>query len=155
MTAPDASSPPDSGVEEPVVPGDPSDDEALSWGGELDATHVDASKNPVIRGAARAPSPERPAGSGSLVGMGVLGGIYLLYTVAWLVSASVLPVAGGTALSALFAEGLRVLAIMAPAFWFVATLWFGQTISVRARFVWLVVGVVVLFPWPFLMTRAF
>jgi hypothetical protein len=131
-------------------------DEGLSWGDESDATYVDAPQNAVLPERAK---PSRPAretdGSGSLVGMGVFGGIYLLYTVAWLISGSVLPVTGGSAVSDVFAEVLRVVAIMAPAFWFVGTLWLGQQSSLRTRFVWLVIGVLVLVPWPFIMTRSF
>lgn len=152
-----AASPPDAGLadREPHEPAGDQHEDALSWGDEHDTTYADASKNPIVTRAPRMRPEDRPTGSGSLVGMGVLGGIYLLYTVAWLVSGSVLPVAGGTALSSLFAELLRVLAIMAPAFWFVATLWLGQSSSTRTRFVWLAIGVVVLIPWPFIFTRAF
>jgi hypothetical protein len=149
MTTPqDAASPPDA----------EHDDDALSWGDESDATYVDAPQNDVLQHARTKKTrggQDGHEGSGALVGMGVFGGLYLLYTVAWLISASVLPVSGGSSLSNTFAEVLRVLAIMAPAFWFVATLWLGRTSSNRARFVWLLVGAVVLIPWPFIMTRSF
>lgn len=137
-----ASSPPDRAVDH--------DDEALSWGDADDATHVDAAHNPLHTGAGRERDPEAPAGSGALVGFGVFGGIYLLYTVAWLISGSVM-----SGIAGFGSEVLRVLAIMAPAFWFVATLWVGQRSTNRAKFTWLVVGALVLVPWPFILTRSF
>ncbi|MCJ1713298.1 hypothetical protein ACLBWP_08565 [Microbacterium sp. M1A1_1b] len=142
-----AASPPDGAV-------DHDDEAALSWDDADDATHVDAAHNPVRAKARPEPDAERPLGSGALVGMGVFGGIYLLYTVAWLVSASLLTVTG-TGVAGIASEAMRVLAIMAPAFWFAATLWLGQGSRDRTKFTWLLVGALVLIPWPFIMTRSF
>lgn len=141
---------PDGGVTSPPDPDvtdrPDEDDDALSWGDADDATHVDAAHNPVDRATTRRESD----GSGALVGFGVLGGLYLLYTVAWLVGASAM-----TGTTGLAAEAMRVLAIMAPAMWFVTTLWVGQARPNRTRFTWLVIGAVVLIPWPFILTRSF
>ncbi|WP_144763796.1 hypothetical protein [Curtobacterium sp. 9128] len=142
-----AASPPDGAL-------DHEDDAALQWGDADDATHVDAAHNPVRVKAQRDRDVEEPLGSGALIGMGVFGGLYLLYTVAWLVSASLLTVAGSGAVGVM-SELMRVLAIMAPAFWFAATLWLGQGSRNRTKFTWLLVGAVVLIPWPFIMTRSF
>ena len=137
-----ASSPPDGST-------DHEDDDALRWDDADDATHVDAAHNPVTVRERPARDDDGPLGSGPLIGFGVLGGLYLLYTVAWLISASTLAVAD--AASAV----MRVLAITAPALWFVATLWLGQSSRNRTKFVWLVIGAVVLVPWPFILTRSF
>ncbi|GGL08672.1 hypothetical protein JOE58_001257 [Curtobacterium luteum] len=137
-----AASPPDGSV-------DHDDDDALSWGDADDATHVDAAHNPVAVKERRSHDDEGPLGSGPLIGFGVLGGLYLLYTVAWLISASVLAVGD------LASEVMRALAIVAPALWFVATLWIGQSSRNRTKFVWLLIGAVVLIPWPFILTRSF
>jgi hypothetical protein len=137
------------------LPDHAADDAALSWGDENDATYVDAPDNPIRVRAARERDPDAPAGSGALVGMGVFGGIYLLYTVAWLISGSTFSVAVGTTTATVFLELLRVLAIMAPALWFAATVWLASARSTRTRFIWLVIGVIVLVPWPFIMTRSF
>jgi len=142
-----AASPPD-----PAVDND--DDAALSWGDAADATHVDAAHNPVRVRAGRESDAEQPLGSGALIGTGVFGGVYLLYTVAWLVSASVLTITG-TGVVGILSEVMRVLAITAPAVWFAATLWLGQHSRTRTRFTWLLVGALVLIPWPFIMTRSF
>ena len=136
-----AASPPDGSVDH--------DDDALSWGDADDATHVDAAHNPVAVKDRGVRDPEAPETSGALIGFGVFGGLYLLYTVAWMISASVLSVAD------IASEVMRVLAIMAPALWFVATLWLGQHIRNRAKFAWLLIGAVVLIPWPFILTRSF
>lgn len=138
-----AAPPPDGSV-------DHEDDDALRWGDADDATHVDAAHNPVaVRERRSHDGDEGPLGSGPLIGFGVLGGLYLLYTVAWLISASVLAVADPAS------EVMRALAIVAPALWFVATLWLGQSARNRTKFVWLVIGAVVLIPWPFILTRSF
>jgi hypothetical protein len=126
------------------------DDAALSWGDADDATHVDAAHNALTTRSPRARDEDAPVGSGALVGFGVFGGIYLLYTVAWLISGSVMSGVTGVA-----AEVMRVLAIMAPAMWFVVTLWVGQRASNRAKFLWLVIGALALIPWPFILTRSF
>ena len=131
------------------------DDEALSWGDEHDATYVDAPDNAIRVRAPRERDPEAPPGSGALVGMGVFGGVYLLYTVAWLISGSTLSVSGGTGTATVFLEFLRVLAIMAPALWYAATVWLAHSARSRTRFLWLVIGAVVLIPWPFILTRSF
>ncbi|MFJ3385761.1 MULTISPECIES: hypothetical protein [unclassified Curtobacterium] len=142
-----AASPPDGAV-------DHDDEAALSWDDADDATHVDAAHNPVRVKARREHDTDEPLGSGALVGMGVFGGVYLLYTVAWLVSASLLTVTG-TGVAGIASEIMRVLAIMAPAFWFAATLWLGQGTRNRTKFIWLLVGAIVLIPWPFILTRSF
>jgi hypothetical protein len=136
---------------------DHDDADALTWGEERDATYVDAAANELRM--PKAPRPrdggDGPLTSASLGVLGVLGGVYLLYTVAWLVSAASLPVAAGTAAAAAFSQVLRVLAIVAPVAWFTTTLWLGAARRTRTRVLWLVVGVLVLFPWPFLLTRSF
>lgn len=138
-----AASPPDGAV-------DHDDDAALSWGDADDATHVDAAHNAIRTKAPKDRDDDGPIGSGALIGFGVFGGIYLLYTVAWLVSASAMSGVSGIA-----SEIMRVFAIMAPALWFVVTLWVGQRAANRTKFLWLIVGALVLIPWPFILTRSF
>lgn len=54
-----------------------------------------------------------------------------------------------------FVTLLRFLAIVAPALWFAVVIWVARTRSTRTRLLWMLLGAVVLFPWPFLMTRSF
>lgn len=94
--------------------------------------------------------PERrQSGSLELVVFGVLAGVYLLYTVGWLLTAvrTTLP---GTSIvaDAMYQFGLW-LSVLAPA------LWFGLVYAVVAkparRILWLVIGAVVLVPLPFVL----
>lgn len=152
------------------------DDEALSWEGDDDPTlapgwkrvgnaapvaeassvdDADASSDDATAGdagpaaAGAATSPRRQVGSVELVVLGVLAGVYLLYTVGWLLTA-VRTAAPGTSIVAdvMYQAGLW-LSVLAPA------LWFGLVSAVVAkparRIVWLVVGAVVLVPLPFVL----
>jgi len=143
-----AASPPDGSV-------DHDDDEALAWGDADDATHVDAAHNPVAVRQHGGRDPETPETSGSLVGFGVFGGVYLLYTVAWLLTASTAYVADVDTMLTVFVDVLRFLAIVAPALWFTVVLRAGRRRRTRTRLLWMLLGAAVLFPWPFLMTRSF
>lgn len=142
-----AASPPDGSVDH--------DDDALSWGDADDATHVDAAHNPVTVKDRGSRDPDAPETSGSLIGFGVFGGLYLLYTVAWLLTASTSYVADVDTVLTVFVEVLRFLSIIAPALWFTVVLWAGRGSRTRSRLLWMLLGAVVLFPWPFLMTRSF
>lgn len=143
-----AASPPDGSV-------DRDDDEALSWGDADDATHVDAAHNPVAVKDRGGRDPGTPETSGALIGFGVFGGLYLLYTVAWLLTASTSYVANVDTLLTVFVEVLRFLSIVAPALWFTVVLWAARGRRTRTRLLWMLLGAAVLFPWPFLMTRSF
>ena len=104
-----------------------------------------------------APAREMPAqiGNVALVSLGVLGGIYLLYTLGWFI--------GGTRLQAI-APLLLVspaayvpafwLAVLAPAIWFATTLLLTRRSATWVRFVWLAAGALLLVPWPFIMIGA-
>jgi len=150
-----AASPPDGSVDPDVTNAVDHDDEALSWGEADDATHVDAAHNPVAVKDRGDRDPEAPETSGALVGFGVFGGLYLLYTVAWLLTASTSYVSGVDTVLTVFVEVLRFLAILAPALWFTVVLWAARGSRTRTRLLWMLLGAVVLFPWPFLLTRSF
>ena len=125
---------------------DGDDDEALTWGDERDASHV-AARGEV---APTSDADEGPQvmGSGALVAHGVLGGAFLLSAVGWLVSAGrfayVFPDAGTTLLWRL---GVG-LAVLAPVLWFTATLVLVPARRTRRRLLVLVVGVLLVAPWP-------
>ncbi|GAB3120952.1 DNA polymerase III subunit gamma/tau [Glaciibacter psychrotolerans] len=85
----------------------------------------------------------------ALVGLGVLGGIYLLYTIGWFVGVSRIrnPLADPVG-EFMFTLGTW-LAVAAAPLWFGATFWL--TIDRRrVRILWLVIGVVLLVPIPFI-----
>jgi hypothetical protein len=88
------------------------------------------------------------ADSIALVVTGVFAGIYLLFTVAWLITALRDPVRIADPLGeAMFVIGLWMAVAAVPAV-FVASLIAGRT-KLPLRFVWLVAGALVLIPWPY------
>jgi hypothetical protein len=99
--------------------------------------------------ADEAAAERRQTGSVELVVFGVLAGVYLLYTVGWLLTA-VRTATPGTSIvaDAMYQLGLW-LSVLAPA------LWFGLVSAVVARparrILWLVIGAVVLVPLPFVL----
>jgi hypothetical protein len=89
--------------------------------------------------------------SAALVAFGVVGGVYLLYTFGWVVSFSRYQVPLMADFTVISYRITQVLAIAAPPVWFVAALLILQKRDVRYRFLWLVIGVLLLVPWPFLL----
>lgn len=87
--------------------------------------------------------------SGQGILMGVLGGFYLLFSAAWIVTALRNPVQISDPLgSFMFVTGLWM-AAFAPAAWFSATLVLGRHRSFLWRFAILALGAVVVIPWPY------
>ena len=125
---------------------DGDDDEALTWGDERDTSHVAA--RDVAAPTGGADDGPQVMGSGALVAHGVLGGAFLLSAVGWLVSADafayVFPDAGTTLLWRL---GVA-LAVLAPVLWFTVTIMLVPARRTRRRLLLLVVGVLLVAPWP-------
>jgi len=166
-----------------AVPDTPDDDDALRWDGDdepapqLPAGWVAKGKGAdrVVTEGAAAPAPQHvgavedvpdaaadPAalGNGALIGLGMLGGVYLLYTIGWIIGGlRLLGVAGMMMASdgqgpAMWTAGNTVmtwLAILAPAIWFLTVAVLSKGRRAWVRWVWLVAGAVVLVPWPLLM----
>jgi len=111
--------------------------------GEVGAIEVDGTVTPA--------DTEEPAGLSTpmLLLVGVVGGVYLLYTIGWIVGGLRLkPLASFLVSDVMFLPWF-VLAIAAPALWFLA----GWVLT-RGRAAWirvavLLAGVVLLVPWPF------
>lgn len=84
-----------------------------------------------------------------LLTLGVVGGVYLLYSIGWVVGGLRLkPLANLIVADAMYVPWF-VLAVLAPALWFLAA-W----VLTRGRAAWLricmlLLGVVLLVPWPF------
>ncbi len=128
---------------------DAADAEALSTGVEA----LDAPASDGVPDAANADGVT--LSNASLLGIGVLAGVFLLYTIGWFIGAEriapVAPVLLGGDLPFLI---LKWIAIAAPFVWFVVT--FVLTLHSRAwvRFVWLGAGALLLVPWPLIMPFA-
>jgi hypothetical protein len=138
---------------------DPSDDDALSWDGD---GALAAPQRPAPLVDDRRPNGGRTSGGGfALVVLGVLGGIAVLETAFWVRSAFELQIAAslttgtGTPIELLaFVLNLagRVLAVLAPVVWFALIAWRVHVPSRRLAL--LVLGAVLLVPWPAILAVA-
>lgn len=141
-------------------------DDALSWDGDEASTPKDPALprgwNALGKGSdevgtveddgtvTAAGDREHPGlSTAMLLILGIVGGVYLLYTIGWVVAGLRLrPLASFLVDDTMFLPWF-VLAIAAPALWFLAS-W----VLTRGRAAWiriavLIAGVVLLVPWPF------
>ncbi|PRY69105.1 hypothetical protein B0I08_103311 [Glaciihabitans tibetensis] len=99
--------------------------------------------------ATAAPVERQAMSSVMLLSLGVLAGVYLLYTAGWFTSAArniAVPVG---ALDVVMAQLREYLSVAAPALWFVATLLLTRGRKASLRLLLLVLGAIVLLPLPF------
>ncbi|HEY1529818.1 MAG TPA: hypothetical protein VGF80_03315 [Galbitalea sp.] len=153
------------------------DEDALTWAGGRDPSHYEtpAAKpvppaKPAKKNSATAPADsdarsdaaadvpdedELPAPMSSvvLVSLGILGGIYLLYTVGWVVSWQRFVYGAADVLGLVVFQIQQVLAILAPPLWFVTTILLTRNRRPAARLLWLLIGALVLIPWSFTFGR--
>ena len=126
------------------------DDDALSWGGESDPTHVESTVADEAR--QEAPDVAEPGTSSALlVTYGVFGGIFLLYVVGWIIAIQSIPAGSPGALAAVMDRVAEFLAFLSPVLWFFGVLMLTPKSRARTRILWLVLGVLVLAPWPFIL----
>ncbi|HKT56555.1 MAG TPA: hypothetical protein VJR25_07275, partial [Microbacterium sp.] len=101
-----------------------------------------------------------PMGNVALVASGILGGVYLLYVIGWIIGGLRVTRVAGYLVSATGAPSVTWAGGNVVAVWLAAVgpvLWFGAvwllTRRSRAwmRWVWLVAGAVLLVPWPLFM----
>lgn len=164
------------------------DDDALWWDGDDDPTLTSSASArrsdpattlpPGYRAVGRGseagprstPAPDdgtdaEPAlGNVAFVALGVLGGVYLLFSIGWLIGglrlqavAEFLVSSGGAGAPPTWAFGnaaLLVLAVAAPPIWFATTLYLTRGGRPWVRWAVLAAGVVLLVPWPFVMVGA-
>ena len=141
------------------------EEDALSWAGDddrlttgspqsakRDASGASSVKKPRTKAPQEAAeTAELPAGlsSAALIGFGIFAGIYLLFSVAWLITALRNPTQIADALgNAMFQFGLW-LSVAAPAIWLGAVLYLGKDKKVSTRLLYLLLGVAILIPWPY------
>jgi len=103
------------------------------------------STRPAVATALRPGAGQTPGrgGGGLTLPFGV---VYILLTVGWILSAQLLSYPGVDLVGQIMWQFGEFLAIVAAPAWFVVS-----SRYVRARFVWLSVGVLVLVPWPVLL----
>ncbi|MDT0156991.1 DNA polymerase III subunit gamma/tau [Microbacterium sp. ARD32] len=108
----------------------------------------------VPSGGADAENDREPGGlsTASLVALGILGGVYLLYTVGWILGGVGMQLPVTFTLPVLLYQGALWLAVLAPALWFAAVLVLTRGAKGWVRIVWLIAGAVLLVPWPFVVS---
>ncbi|MES1169926.1 MAG: hypothetical protein ABUL47_04480 [Leifsonia sp.] len=134
-------------------PDEESDDEALHWAG--DEARGQSAPALATSGAAdtdagldRDDAPRPHASAARLVGTGVFAGIFLAYTVGWIIAVQGTGYAGTVPLGEIMWQFGEYLAIIASALWFGATTMLTRESRSLVRFGWLALGVVLLVPWP-------
>ncbi|MFS0867235.1 hypothetical protein AB3M83_07860 [Microbacterium sp. 179-B 1A2 NHS] len=99
-------------------------------------------------------SEPAPLGNVALVTLGLLGGIYLLYTIGWIVGGGRMLDAAVFLVAPTAVAPAVVVAVAAPALWFAVTLLLTRHRAVWLRFTGLIAGALLLVPWPFVMVGA-
>lgn len=125
-------------------------EEALSWGDERDPTLVSSKvAKPVTAAVPTDPGARTPLGSALLVFYGALAGVYVLYTVGWVLAALGDTTPSVSVFAQLMHEFGLFCAIAAPALWALAV--FVLARRPLARVAGLALGVLLLVPWPFVL----
>ncbi len=133
------------------------DDEALTWGGTTDPSHDagPATKKAKVDAAPAAAAPVTKQGPSSLllISYGILGGMYLLYTVGWLVVVlnGKLDIPQKDTLHQIMYSVGEYLAIASPALWLLTVLLLTRKRKPLVRLLLLLLGVFLLIPWPFVL----
>ena len=131
------------------------DDEGLRWDGDDEPVTPAKRATPVAHDAEADTAEVAPATSSVLlVTYGIIAGAYVLYTVGWVFASLRTTSGSGDLLVQIMYQFGQFLAIAAPALWFFATLFLTRHRKPAVRVIWLVVGLVVLLPLPFILGGA-
>jgi hypothetical protein len=87
-----------------------------------------------------------------LLMLGIVGGVYLLYTIGWIIGGLRVQVGALFLVPNLMYQVGVWSAVLAPALWFLAVWLLTRRSPSWQRVFWLLVGVALLVPWPFVMT---
>jgi len=149
------------------------DDDALAWDGDDDPTldlgttskalpdgytAVGKGSEEVGRvhadGSVTMPGDRVPMGNAVLISLGILGGVYLIYAIGWLIGGLRLQGRAQYLVTDIMYQGSLWLAVLAPLLWFATVFLLTLRAKPLIRFAWLIGGVVLLLPWPFVMIGA-
>lgn len=126
------------------------DDDALSWGDETDPTHVDA--RPAVQQDATGNASVAPTTSSTmLVVYGIFGGAYLLYVAGWIIAVQRDTITMPTLFAEIMYQLGEFLAIASPAIWVGAVLLLTADRRPPVRVLWLLLGLILVAPWPFIL----
>lgn len=128
------------------------DDDALAWAGDEPTAPEPASPRVELVDAPATTRPSMPAPV--LVTYGILAGVYLIYTIGWVITVqrynAVNPGAVDVLGAIMFQLG-EFLAIVSPALWFAAALLLTRHRKPVVRLLVLLAGLVAVLPWPFVL----
>jgi len=105
-------------------------------------------------GTVTMPRDRVPMGNATLITLGILGGAYLLFAIGWLIGGLRLQGARQYLVSDVMYQGSLWLAVLAPLLWFGTVFLLTVASKPWVRFAWLIAGVALLMPWPFIMIGA-
>lgn len=158
----------------------PRDDDALSWDGDDDPTldvgerTTPEPETPISENASRAVSPvpepavgespasddpadddptSAPLGNAGLIGIGMVAATFLLFAIGWVLAGRQL-LGLGIPIPEVTVVAMTIGAALAPPVWFVAGLVLTRGWRTWQRFLVLILGVVLLVPWPLLSMGA-
>lgn len=154
-------------------------DEALNWDGERDASHVagpvpvtprptssksaksrpgkpdtagaEAASTGSATDATDATDAPAPTSSFLLVTYGIIAGAFLLYTIGWFTTVRRSTYIDPSVLGAFMSTLGEVLAVLAAPVWFGSVLLLTRTSKPIVRLLWLLLGLVLLVPIPFVL----
>ena len=127
-------------------------DDALAWAGDEPESRVEPSANRVELVDAPAAKPSTP--SVLLISYGILGGIYLIYTIGWVISVQRLigaTVQSTELLNSIMFQLGQFLAMGSPAIWFAAVFVLTRGRKPIVRLLGLLSGLITVLPWPFVI----
>ncbi|UNK69464.1 DNA polymerase III subunit gamma/tau [Microbacterium sp. H1-D42] len=144
--APRVETPSDPAFDAPIAP-------LPSAGAPASDTAAARVENAASAGDAASDADDEPQGIGTvaLLGLGILGGIYLLYTVGWALGGAGMLSKAAFMMPAPMYQASMWIAVAAPALWFAAALVLTRESKPWVRFAALIVGALLLVPWPFVV----
>lgn len=141
-------------------------DDALSWEGDEDPSPRSAALprgwNALGKGSEKVgrikddgtvelPSEPQTLSTAMLLTLGIVGGIYLLYTIGWIIGGLGLQSNAMFLIPGVMYQVALWAAVLAPALWFAAVWILTRRSAAWIRILGFLGGVVLLVPWPFVM----
>ena len=105
-------------------------------------------------GTVTMPGDRQPMGNATLITLGILGGVYLIYAIGWIIGGLRLQGRAEYLVTDVMYQGSFWLAVLAPLLWFGTVFLLTLHSKPWVRLVWLIAGVALLLPWPFVMIGA-
>ena len=105
-------------------------------------------------GSVTMPAERAPMSNAVLISLGIVGGFYALYAIGWLIGGLRLQGRANYLVTDVMFQGSLWLSVIAPLLWFATVFLVTRNARTWVRLAWLIAGVILLVPWPFIMTGA-